>query len=111
MVLIELIKYLENLPQNLVLPRCFDPKSAHSYRGYYRELAFEPGNNVTVAELLTGARACIGATFGGYKGGEYTMDGYTEVNLANYGSCGETIGEELLHCWLLLAGHNPETFG
>jgi hypothetical protein len=68
----------------------------HSYRGYYDQLAFEPKENVTVAEMLKDAKESLGETFMGYKGGYFTMDKYTDVWLANYGSCGEGIGPVLL---------------
>lgn len=68
----------------------------HSYRGDYHDLAFEPTANTTVAEMLTAAEAALGATYQGYKGGDFTMREYTDTWLANYGECGETIGALLL---------------
>lgn len=77
----------------------------HSYRGDYWELAFEIALNVTVSEMLAAARSALGATFQGWKGGNYTMGEHTGLWLvAEEGACGETIGAILLE--LLLAPDN-----
>lgn len=94
MTLSELIKALEAADQTRVVPRGFS--NPHSYRGYYQDLAFEAASNITVAEMLAAARGALGQTFEGYKGGEYKMGEYTEVWLAAYGCCGESIGPTLL---------------
>ena len=79
----ELIEMLESArPQSV--PRGFG--HPHSWRGIYAELAFEPVTNTTVDQMLSLARSCIGATFEGYKGGDYTMDEYTEVHISYVGS-------------------------
>lgn len=79
----------------------------HSYRGYYVDLAFEVARNVTVAEMLTAARSALGATFQGWKGGDYTMRDYTSCWLvAERGDCGETLGALLLD---LLLGAGQRT--
>jgi hypothetical protein len=72
----------------------------HSYRGYYEQLAFSPVENTTVGDMLNAAKTAMGKTFTGYKGGEYEMGEWTECNLAEYGSCGETIGPVLLRYML-----------
>lgn len=65
---------------------------AHSYRGYYSDLAFEKMEGKTTAErALTMARGCMGEVFTGYKGGDYPMGRNTPVWLAEYGSCGMKI--------------------
>jgi len=46
--------------------------------------------------MLKAARLALGATFKGYKGGEYTMFEWTHCWLAQYGCSGETIGPILL---------------
>lgn len=74
----------------------------HSYRGDYHELAFEPKRDTTVAAMLHEAEYALGAEFGGYKGGVYTMDADTSVWLAVYGDLGESLGAVLLE--LMLAG-------
>ncbi len=70
--------------------------SPHSYRGYYDQLAFEPLRDISIQQMLDEAKACLGETFTGYKGGEFTMCEETTVNVAHYGSCGEEIGPMLL---------------
>jgi hypothetical protein len=62
-----------------------------SYRGYYSDLAIEPGSMVlgTVAEGLEVLRNAVGSTFEGYKGGEYRMNNRTLVWVDTYGSCTE----------------------
>lgn len=94
MTLGELITALESADQSRVVPVGFT--HAHSYRGYYDELAFEPAQEVTIASMLECAKGALGKVFTGYKGGEYQMSEWTPVWLANYGSTGEGIGPVLL---------------
>ena len=94
MTLDQLITALEAAPPDLRVPLGFT--SPHSYRGYYTDLAFEPEEDTSVWQMLDCAKSALGQTFRGYKGGEYTMSGYTDVWLAFYGSSGETIGPVLL---------------
>lgn len=68
----------------------------HSYRGDYTELAFEPAENVTVADMLASAESAVGTSYEGWKGGDFTMDTYTPVHLAIEGRSGETLGHLLL---------------
>jgi len=104
MTLGELIKRLESADPTQVVRWGFgDP---HSYRGYYEQLAFEPKENVTVASMLADAKSALGRTFCGYKGGDYVMDEWTSVWIANYGeSGGEGIGDILLN--YMLSGAIP----
>lgn len=62
-----------------------------SYRGYYCDLAFEPGGDCTVAEALAAARGAMGKVFVGYKGGGFMMGEATPVWSAGYGDCGDKI--------------------
>lgn len=94
----ELIKRLEVEQQNQIVPMGFD--SPHSYRGDYYCLAFEPAENISVAEMLKCAKEALNSTFDGYKGGEFEMTEYTDVYLATYGDCGEGIGDILLNYML-----------
>lgn len=64
----------------------------HSYRGYYECLAFEPAKGVTVGSMLEAAVSADGATYQGYKGGDFRMGKYTDVYLAEYGYTGEPLG-------------------
>lgn len=102
MTLDELISALDSEDPNRLLPLGFS--NPHSFRGSYCDLAFEPTANVTVGRMLADARSARGATYGGYKGGEYTMDGLTDCWLSEEGhSDGETLGPILLTL-LLAAG-------
>lgn len=57
-----------------------------SYRGYYCDLAFEPVEKPrTVADLLRECRAAVGATFMGYKGGDFRMGKTTPLWVSEYG--------------------------
>ena len=90
-----LIARLEEVHDHgLIVPRGIG--APMSYRGSYECCAFEPVSNVTVAEMLGHARSAIDETFEGYKGGEYTFDGWTECYIAPYGSTGEELGYVLL---------------
>lgn len=97
MTLDELTTLLGKTDPELVLPNGFT--NPHSYRGYYDELAFEPAENVTVGSMLSAAWSADGATYTGYKGGEYTMTSDTTCWIAYEGSVG---GEEITPA--LLAG-------
>jgi hypothetical protein len=95
MTLDELITALEAEDPDRILPLGFT--HPHSYRGEYTELAFEPIANVTIGAMLADARSAKGSTYQGHKGGDYTMDGYTDCWLAEDGhGGGETIGPILL---------------
>lgn len=93
----ELIDLFEKCPPDKTVRYDFPhfvPGDLDSYRGYYEQLALEyvdTGEVPTAASLLTKLKAADGATFEGYKGGEFTMDRSTLVWVANYGSSGHTI--------------------
>lgn len=85
--------------QNAVCPDGFD--GPHSYRGYYEQLAFEPTPDVAVSDMLSSARSALGATYEGWKGGNYTMDEHTQCWLAWEGEGGgETLGPVLVRLML-----------
>jgi hypothetical protein len=88
-----------------VLPIGF--ANPHSYRGIYADLAFEPAKNVTVRSMFEAARSALGNTYEGYKGGDFTMNAYTEVWFSEYGTTGETLGETFLQ--LLLSQRPSDT--
>lgn len=68
------------------------PGDAESYRGYYSDLSFEPTDrDVTAGDLLGRAKVALGATFEGYKGGDFVMGSDTPLWTAPYGSCGLAI--------------------
>lgn len=100
MTLGELIERLEALPPETVMrPGIGKP---HSWRGAYEELSFEPVEETTVGKLLEEAKGCIGRTFEGYKGGEFTMREFTTVNIDERGhwSNGSAIWELALSAML-----------
>lgn len=95
MYLRQLIDALRNADPDYVAP--FGFAEPGSYRGYYNDLAFKPTRNVTVASMLAHAESALGATFEGYKGGEYTMDEWTTCWIAEYGCAGgDCIGRILI---------------
>jgi hypothetical protein len=63
-----------------------------SNRGYYEHLSMAPANDeMPVKEFMAVLKAQIGKTYYGYKGGEFTMAGHTQLFIANYGSCGKMV--------------------
>ena len=89
MTLGRMIEVLEGMPETTKIEGlgCLD-----SYRGYYRDLAFEPEEGKSpVSEILVTCRAAMGKVFTGYKGGDFIMGALTPMWLAHYGTCGEKI--------------------
>ncbi len=81
----ELIAALEAMPDGAVVSL----KDAHSYRGYYCDLAFEPSDGMRPAvDLLAECKSAMGKVFEGYKGGDYVMGETTPIWLAEYGCTG-----------------------
>lgn len=63
------------------------PGKVDSYRGYYADLAFEPQlEPVTAGEVLADLKAALGATFQGYKGGDFLMGEDTPLWVSAYGA-------------------------
>lgn len=63
---------------------------AGSYRGYYCDVAFAPGET-TVEELTAAADETIGMTLEGYKGGDFVMGKSTPTWVASYGQTGKML--------------------
>lgn len=82
MTLSEYINVLKQFDPNKRLPVGLG--NPRSWRGYYYELAFEPVVDITIGEMLEIAQSCIGKTFIGYNGGEYTMDEHTTIHVDRY---------------------------
>lgn len=59
--------------------------NAHSWRGIYAEVAFEPALNVTVKEMRAEVTRALTETFEGYKGGDHTYGEWTYAHLDYYG--------------------------
>ena len=86
MTLGKLIATLEAMPADAEVANL---RGAHSYRGYYSDLAFKRNDGTRpAAELLAECKAAMGQVFCGYKGGDYVMGALTPVWLASYGCCG-----------------------
>ena len=86
MTLGKLIAALEAMPQGATVDNLW---GAHSYRGYYSDLAFRRGEGTRPASaLLDECKEAMGQVFEGYKGGDYVMGSLTPVWLAEYGCCG-----------------------
>lgn len=104
LVLDDLIARLEREDPTRVLPLGFN--NPHSFRGDYMDLAFEPAADIPVRDVLAAARSALGATYTGWKGGEYTMNGYSRSWIAKEGESGDNlIGPLLLE---LLLAFEPE---
>lgn len=89
MTLGKLIDVLEAIPPDTPVANIIN---AHSYRGYYSDLAFEMRDGMRPAsELLKDCRAAMGEVFQGYKGGDFMMGKLTPVWVASYGCCGMKI--------------------
>lgn len=95
MKLKELIEWLESQPAEVKVAHGFD--CPHSYRGYYAELGFEMVENTTIGKMLEAAKSALGATYSGWKGGEYTMCEHTDCYLVpEEGMTGDEISEQTL---------------
>lgn len=104
MTLGRLISVLETWPRDHKVRLGF--ARPHSHRGDYRDLAFEPEIDTTVGKMLDAAREAEGATFEGWKGGDFTMRSRTSVYLAHRGRVGEEISGMGL-AWMLTAEAIP----
>lgn len=92
MLLKELTEILRQCDMTKAVHGFGDP---HSYRGYYDELAFEP-MDTTIQEMLEACENADGKTYHGYKGGDFEMDGDTEVHIAFKGCCGSPLTKAML---------------
>ena len=82
----KLIAALEKLPADQPVTNLTNP---HSYRGYYRDLAFEQGEGTQPAgQLLALCRGAMGQVFTGWKGGEFAMTALTPLWVAEHGCTG-----------------------
>lgn len=88
----DLIKDLSKYPEDAnieIRPFNLYPVDFCSYRGYYSDLSieysFDGSNRLTCGELLKKAKECIGKTFVGYKGGDFTMTEHSVIWISNYG--------------------------
>ncbi len=98
----DVIEFLEKQdPEKVVRYGFGEPDS---YRGYYSEVAFEPVGNASFGDMLAHAKSALGATFTGYKGGEYTMHTHTDCWISMYGRTSDNmIGDYLMKYWEMTA--------
>jgi len=94
----DLIKDLSKYPVDAnieIRPFNLYPVDFCSYRGYYSDLSIEyssdGSNRLTCGELLKKAKECVGKTFVGYKGGDFTMTEHSVVWISNYGEITDAI--------------------
>lgn len=117
----ELRNMLDQFPRHLPITlNGKAPTSINSYRGYYEHLAIGTdkerqgerseaipkqrhdwtdadtqcvvlGSAGTVGDLIDALDLCDGATFEGYKGGDFTMRRSTLMFAAEWGDCGQGI--------------------
>lgn len=78
------------------------PSQLDSWRGSYDELTLIHGDSdapETVDSLLADAKAALGATFTGYKGGEFGMNESTPIWADDYGRycCNGVMGVRVEH--------------
>lgn len=89
MTLGKLISALKVMPNEAMVSNL---NNAHSYRGYYSDLAFERGiGEIPASELLSACQSAIDKVFEGYKGGDFLMGAHTPVWVANYGQEGSKL--------------------
>jgi hypothetical protein len=96
-----LIEWLGKQNQNLIVKDGFG--HPHCDRGDYSELSFDPKPDALISDMLAHAKSALGATFTGWKGGEFTMHDYTPVMIGEDGECGDEIGPIHFKYWLLTA--------
>lgn len=105
MTLGELIEWLEKQNLNLIVKDGFG--SPHSDRGDYSELGFTPVAEAEIGDMLAHAQSALGATFTGWKGGEFKMGEHTPVYIGKFGECGEEITTTHFKYWLLTGREKP----
>jgi hypothetical protein len=99
MKLKHVIEMLEKFPADRPVALGFG--NPHSWRGSYDELAFEPVENTTVGQMLEDAKSAVGATYEGWKGGEFLMTLDTPVNIDYVGRWSDGENDHILHTWMV----------
>lgn len=90
--LVDALRGVQSIEHDLIVKlewgeRLVNIEDLGSYRGYYEDIAIEPGGNaeLTVEETVNMLSDAIGRTYEGYKGGDFTMRADTAVWAAHYG--------------------------
>jgi len=101
-ILGEIIDWLERLPpeDSVVFDFCrASPSGIDSSRGDYAELALKYSfeQTATVRDVLKWCKGAVGATFSGYKGGDYTMTRDTQVWVDQWGQWTGTAIDSMDH--------------
>jgi len=79
MILGEYIELLKSKPKDMKVKKGLG--NAHSWRGSYSEVAFEIVENTTVGEMLEQAEHALERPFTGWKGGDFSFDKNTDINI------------------------------
>lgn len=95
-------QYIEVLQSTKDKPIKLGLEFPHSWRSSYRQLAFEPIRNTTVAKMLKEALSACDNTYTSWKGGEYQMSDETPINIDYQGM---DSGGELLESLLKELGY------
>src|SRR5258708_5319 len=85
------LEAIEDKSKSVIFDEQYHPTGLDSWRGSYCELALEyeeTGKKLSAEALLRKLKDAIGATFYGYKGGEFLMGKTSPVWVANYGYSG-----------------------
>ena len=102
MTLGKIIDWLERLPpeDEVVFDFCrASPSGIDSSRGDYAELAlgYSFEQVATVLDVLKWCKGAVGATFSGYKGGDYMMTRDTQVWVDKWGAWTGTAIDSMEH--------------
>jgi hypothetical protein len=98
-----LLDELKQLPTDTTFKYGFSG-SGYSYRGDYSQVAFIKDTDVNVSTMIDSLESVVGKTFTGYKGGEFTMDEYTDVYIVDdYDMCGTLADDYVFNLWLVLS--------
>ena len=100
------IKQLKLLPENTVFTHGFH--NAHSWRGSYCDVAFEPAPNITAGALLQSCEIVIDTTIESCGGGEEDITQYTEFHVAKKGHSSPYSAHIQFLAELMSHMHEPE---
>ena len=105
-----------NEPKAVYFDFCgFVPAGIDSWRGDYAQLSIKRSTTreygcATADSFLAMLKECIGYTFTGYKGGQYTASRETEIWVDENGACTHTavVGIKDVHYGIVLVTANIE---
>lgn len=79
----------------------------HTDRGSYYDASFDPVEETTIGEMRRHARALLGTTQMGYKGGTFVMHDSVTACIGEWGDIGEQIGRHHFLYWDTFAEKQP----